>query len=401
MLAALGARLGKSGGRRAQCRLGGIERGLGLGGGGAQLRLFMVARACRFEAALLLAETAQDALGLGDVLLLPGKVARGLREPRLKLGLARLGARFFAVERVALDAQAMQHRRAGGLLVAQRLELLGGLGLLAQRLALGLGLLGDRRERPLERGLFLIDMGASADPSEMMQERLGGADLAGNFAITLRLARLALQRLKLRGELADEVGEAGEVGLGRGKPELGLVPAAVQAGDSGRVFEHAPALLRRGVDDLADPALAHERGRARPGRRILEQQPHVAGAHIPAVDPVSRARLALDPSHHFERVAVVELGRRFALAVVDEEGDLGAVARGAILGAGEDHVLHRRAAHALIRGLAHGPAQRLEQVRLAAAIGPDDAGEPAFDQEFGRFDEGLEAEKAKTGDLHV
>src|SRR5262245_36528468 len=233
----------------------------------------MVARACRFEAALLLAETAQDALGLGDVLFLAGEVARSLREPGLELGLARLGARLFAVERVALDTQAMQNRRAGGFLVAQRLKLFGSLGLLAQCLALGLGLLGDRGERPLERGLLLIDMGAGADPSQVMQERLGGADLAGNLAITLRLARLALQRLELRGELTDQVGEAGEVGLGRGKPELRFVPAAMQAGDARRVFEHAPALLRRGVDDLTDPALAHERGRARAGRRVLEQEP--------------------------------------------------------------------------------------------------------------------------------
>jgi hypothetical protein len=130
-LAALGARLGERRGRRPQSLLGGGERRLGLGGGRAQLRLFMVARACRFEAALLLAEAAQDALGLGDMLLFAGEIARGLREPGFELGLARLGAGLLAIERIALDAQAMQHRGAGRLLVAQGLELLGGLRLLA------------------------------------------------------------------------------------------------------------------------------------------------------------------------------------------------------------------------------------------------------------------------------
>ncbi len=100
----------------------------------------MIARACRFEPAPFLAEPAQDALGFGDMLLLASEVAGGLREPRLELGLARLGAGLLALKRVALDAQPMQNGGARRLLVAQRLELLGRLGLLAQRLAFGLGL---------------------------------------------------------------------------------------------------------------------------------------------------------------------------------------------------------------------------------------------------------------------
>ena len=127
----------------AQGLLGGVEDLLGPGRGVAQLRLLVIARTRRFEPAALFAEPAQHAFGLGDMLLLAGEVARSLRQPRLELGLPRLGAGLLALQRVALDAQAMQHRRARGLLVAQRLKLLGGLGLLAQRLAFGLGLLRD------------------------------------------------------------------------------------------------------------------------------------------------------------------------------------------------------------------------------------------------------------------
>ena len=175
----------------------------------------------------------------------------------------------------------------------------------------------------------------------------------------------------------------------------------MQAGNARGIFEHAAAFLRRGIDDLADAALPHQRRRARAGRRILEQEPHVARTRILAVDLIGRARLALDPPRHFQRVAVVELGRRRAPAIVDEQGDLGAVARRAVFRAREDHVLHGAAAHALIRGLAHGPAQRLEQIRLAAAIGADHAGQARLDQELGRLDERLESEKAKTSDLHA
>src|SRR5262249_15466672 len=53
-----------------------------------------------------------------------------------------------------------------------------------------------------------------------------------------------------------------------------------------------------------------------------------------------------------------------------------------------------------VRGLAHNPAQRFDQVRLAAAVRPDHAGEPRLDQEIGRLDEGLEAEQAQSREFH-
>ncbi len=133
-----------------------------------------------------LVEAAQHAFGLGDMLLLAGEIARGLSQTRLELRLAGLGARFLAFERVALDTQPMQYRGARRLLVAQRLKLLGGLGLLAQRLALGLGLLRHCRKRLLEVGLLLLDQRASRDPMKMMLQRLDlahlGRDSRGNAA---------------------------------------------------------------------------------------------------------------------------------------------------------------------------------------------------------------------------
>ena len=46
--------------------------------------------------------------------------------------------------------------------------------------------------------------------------------------------------------------------------------------------------------------------------------------------------------------------------------------------------------------LAHHPAQRLDQVRLAAAVRADDAGQAGLDDELGRLDEGLEAGEAES-----
>ena len=184
------------------------------------------------------------------------------------------------------------------------------------------------------------------------------------------------------------------------KPQLGLVTPAVQAGDAGGVLQDAAALLGLGVDELADLALPHQRRRARTRRSILEQDAHIAGAHLPPVDAEGRARLALDAPRHLQRVMRVELGRRLAAGVVDEDGDFRRIARRPRLGAGKDHVVHGGRAHALVRGLAHHPAQRLEQVRLAAAVGADDAGQPLLDHELGRLHERLEAQQPQPVDVH-
>ncbi len=195
-------------------------------------------------------------------------------------------------------------------------------------------------------------------------------------------------------DLADDVLEPLQVVLGGLEPQLGLVAAGMQTGDAGGLFEHAPARLRLGRDELADLALAHHGRRAGAGRGVGEQQLHVARAHFAAVDAVGRARVALDAARDLELVVLVEGGGRGAVGVVDVQHDLGGVARRAVAGAGEDDVVHVGGAHRLVRALAHHPAQRFDEVRLAAAVGPDDAGEAGLDQDVRRLDEGLEADHA-------
>src|ERR1700743_2889345 len=51
-------------------------------------------------------------------------------------------------------------------------------------------------------------------------------------------------------------------------------------------------------------------------------------------------------------------------------------------------------------GSPHRPAQRLDQIRFAAAVRTDDAGQPGFDHEIRGFNERLEALKAKTREYH-
>ncbi len=234
----------------------------------------------------------------------------------------------------------------------------------------------------------------------MEQGRFSLAHLLGDHAVAHRLLGLALEGLDLAGELIDDVVEPRQVLLGRAQPQLRLVPARVQARDAGGFFQHAAALLGLGRDDLADAALVDEGGRTRAGRRIGQQDLHVAGPHLAAVDAIGRARLALDAARDVEALMLIELRRRLAIGIVDHHRDFGIVARGPIVGAGEDHVVHVGGAHGLVGRFAHDPAQRLDQIRFAAAVRSDHAGQPGLDQEISRLDEGLEAEQAQSRQFH-
>ena len=129
----------------------------------------------------------------------------------------------------------------------------------------------------------------------------------------------------------------------------------------------------------------------RAGGRIGEGQRHILGAHVAAVDAVGAARAALDPADDLELLA---------LAVGAAQHDLGEIARRAGGGAREDDVVHPARAHRLGAGFAHHPADRFEQVGLAAAVGADDAGQARFDAQFGGLDEALETAELEPPELH-
>ena len=99
-------------------------------------------------------------------------------------------------------------------------------------------------------------------------------------------------------------------------------------------------------------------------------------------------------------LAVVDGGRRGAIGIVDRHHHFGVVARRTVAGAGEDHRVHVGGAQRFVRGLAHRPAQRLDQIRLAAAVRSDHAGEAGFDHEISGFNERLETVEAKAREFH-
>ena len=231
---------------------------------------------------------------------------------------------------------------------------------------------------------------------QRQQFRLGRADRAGDVAVAAGLAGLPLQIAELAFKLGAQVLGAGQIGLGGAQFQFRLVPAGVQAGDVGGFFQNRAAVFRLGADQRADAPLADHRRGARARRQIGEQGLHVAGAGFPAVDAIRRPAAALDPPDDLQFRLLVERRRRAAGGFVQEQRHLGDIARRPAGGAGEDDVLHLAAAQAAGAAFAHRPAQRLDDIGLAAPVGSDDAGQSRQDLHARRFSEALEPGDAKA-----
>ncbi len=78
--------------------------------------------------------------------------------------------------------------------------------------------------------------------------------------------------------------------------------ARIKAGDARRFFQNGSAIDRLGLDQGFNLALADQRGGARAGGGIGEQELHVAGARILAVYLVVRAFAAFDAAHDLQLV---------------------------------------------------------------------------------------------------
>ncbi len=389
-------------GHRRQRRLTGFEHPAGL----LRLRLRRLADAALLrrrggELLRLRIEPADTLAGIGVQRLLPLGIADELAEAAGQAvdPLAGLARPFVEARRLALE---LAHEGGGDrLLLPQRGQ--AGLGRLAApgglpRRAFGLGRRPAAVAGALQGRLQRLRRLA---PAAIEQEPLGLAQTGAEFPVARRLPGLAGELGELLRQRLDGIVEAAEILLRRAKLQLGLVAALVEPRDPRRLLEDPAAVLRLGVDQLGDLALPHEGGGMRAGRGVGEEHLHVARADVAALRLVGRARVAGDAAHDLDRVVIVERRRCPAVGIVDMERDLGEVARRPGGGAGEDHVLHAAAAHGGGAALAHDPAQRLEKVRLAAAVGADHAGESVLDHQVGRVDEGLESVQPQPREMHA
>ena len=149
-----------------QARFGALERGFGLVVGGERLLLEVGGEAGGVgERRGLGVEALDRLLGLGDQRLLARHVAGELLDAGLELALPIGRALRLALEVLLLDPEAGEDGALGGLLLAQRLQLPGGLRLGPDRLGLGLGGAPHLFQRGGELGLLGLDLALRLRPS--------------------------------------------------------------------------------------------------------------------------------------------------------------------------------------------------------------------------------------------
>ncbi len=125
------------------------------------------------------------------------------------------GAGFFFVELFARDGEAVQRGVARGFLVAQRRQFGGGIGLGGRGFGGVRGAAFDRGDGGGEFFLRRAQAQFRGGPAQMMRQRFGLADIAGEIAVARRLSRLALQAVDLTLDLADHIVEPAQIHFGR------------------------------------------------------------------------------------------------------------------------------------------------------------------------------------------
>ena len=185
---AAGAGFGRGDGELAQARLGALESSLGLIVGGKRLLLEVAGKLGRVgERHRLRLEARDRLLGLGDQRLLARHVAAELLDAGLELLLPVGGALRLALQVLLLDLEAREDGALGRFLIAQRLQLAGGVGLASDRLGLGLGGAPDLLQRRGKIGLPGVDLALRLRPLQVEDDGLELADLGRDLLVAPRL----------------------------------------------------------------------------------------------------------------------------------------------------------------------------------------------------------------------
>ena len=163
-----------------------------------------------------------------------------------------------------------------------------------------------------------------------------------------------------------------------------------EAADAGGLFENRPAIARRRLQQdidfaLLDDAIGFGR-RPGAGKKIAD----IAQAARLAVEQIFAFAAAIHAARdgHFGRI-----DRQPMVGIVEHQRRFGRIQRPAAGRAVEDDVDHLLAAEILDALLAENPADGVDDVRLARAVGPDDHRDSGGKFEAGFVGEAFEADK--------
>ena len=258
-------------------------------------------------------------------------------------------------------------------------------------------LLERRLELPRRRPRLLV--GGKEAPH--VREQLERFQLGAQVAELLGLLRRPLERCEPPLHLSDHVGKAEQVLLGGFELALGLLAPGLVLRDPGGLLEDAASVLGPRADDEADAALLDDRVRARADAGAEEKLGDVEQAAGGLVDLVFAVAVAEQPPRHGDLAEARVLRRHEAAVVLEGERDLGHSGGRPRLAAAEDDVLHRAAAQVFRALLAHSPADGVDHVRLAAAVGPDDARDAVVEGEDHPVGKRFEAGDLEAPDFHL
>ncbi len=206
--------------------------------------------------------------------------------------------------------------------------------------------------------------------------------------VALCLQRLVLDRTDTRVDLSQHILQAGEILIHPIQAAQGLLALALELADARRLLEQKATILGAGLQQAVHLALLHHRVGVDADTGVHEELTDIlqpAAVAIEQIFALARAvQLAADG--HFRHVG------RQATHVVDEgQGDLGMRGRPSILGPVKNDIHHVAAAQMPRIQLAQHPADRIDDVALATAIGAHDRGDARAKLEGGLVGEGLEA----------
>jgi hypothetical protein len=216
------------------------------------------------------------------------------------------------------------------------------------------------------------------------------------LAVFGRDFRLLAQARELIAELLTDVFDAREILAGVGEAAFGFLAALAVLGNAGGFLEEDTKVFRLCLHDTADHSLLDDRVGARAEAGTQEEIVDIAAPNRDVVDVVAGIAVAREETLDRQLGVLTPLSADPPFAVIEGKLDRRAPDRLAIAGAVENHVLHRFAAQRRCFRFAEHPPDGVDDVRLAAAVGTDDADELARRRNRRRIDERFE-----TGELDL
>ena len=160
--------------------------------------------------------------------------------------------------------------------------------------------------------------------------------------------RLLSQGRQPRLDLANDIVETSQITLGEIQPLLSFIALHLKLADARRILKECPALLGAQTERLVYQTLTDDRIGIMPNTSLSQEQEDILQAYPLPVHEIFAVARAEAPAGDRD---FTELGRKPAVAVVENQSDFGHLGGGSPLAAGEDHIvalLAAQLAHALL-----------------------------------------------------